>query len=465
MNATLSPIVEESLHVLSALVLEDGRLWGEAAEPWQKEDAIAVLDPESDTPNHFLTRSRGSSKTSDLAAIATSILLTQAPERARCYGLAADREQGKLLLNAFEGFVRRTVELAGAFDLQADRIIARHSGASLEILPADAASSWGLLPYFIVVDELAGWYTTQQPRRLWEAVSTAAVKRKECRMVVLTTAGDPAHWSYGILKLARIDPLWHTHEISGPSPWIDARRLEGERRRLTEASYRRLFLNEWTEGDERLTSLGDLELAQILDGPQAWRNEFPYAIGVDLATKRDRTAVAVCHAEPVLLRQDDEVPNVRVALDRMSVWQGRRDAPVNLTDVEAWIEQASLDYRAPVILDPYQGVLLAQRLRARGIPVTEFNFTSQSVGVLASTLYQLIRNRCLALPKDDPELIDELANVRLRETSPGVFRLDHDPDKHDDRAIAIALAAEVLMKPPPRTFVYETFDPAPISQY
>ena len=35
---------------------------------------------------------------------------------------------------------------------------------------------------------------------------------------------------------------------------------------------------------------------------------------------------------------------------------------------------------------------------------------------------------------------DELANVRLRETSPGVYRMDHDPDKHDDQAIALALA-------------------------
>jgi len=45
---------------------------------------------------------------------------------------------------------------------------------------------------------------------------------------------------------------------------------------------------------------------------------------------------------------------------------------------------------------------------------------------------------------DDPELIDELANLRLRETSPGVLRIDHDPDKHDDRAIALALAAHRL---------------------
>jgi hypothetical protein len=38
--------------------------------------------------------------------------------------------------------------------------------------------------------------------------------------------------------------------------------------------------------------------------------------------------------------------------------------------------------------------------------------------------------------------------VRLRETSPGVYRMDHDPDKHDDRAVCLALAAVWLLQLP-----------------
>jgi hypothetical protein len=45
----------------------------------------------------------------------------------------------------------------------------------------------------------------------------------------------------------------------------------------------------------------------------------------------------------------------------------------------------------------------------------------------------------------------KLAHVRLRETSPGVVRLDHDADRHDDRAISLGLAAVTLLdRPPPR---------------
>jgi hypothetical protein len=59
----------------------------------------------------------------------------------------------------------------------------------------------------------------------------------------------------------------------------------------------------------------------------------------------------------------------------------------------------------------------------------------------------LLRDRRLSL-FDDTELLDELGNVRLRETSPGVLRMDHDPDRHDDRAIALSLAALALVENP-----------------
>lgn len=81
--------------------------------------------------------------------------------------------------------------------------------------------------------------------------------------------------------------------------------------------------------------------------------------------------------------------------------------------------------------------------------IDEFTLSSSSVGRLASTLHLLIRNRALALP-DDPDLLDELASVRLRETSPGVLRMDHEPGAHDDRAIALALAAQQLLARPQR---------------
>jgi hypothetical protein len=51
----------------------------------------------------------------------------------------------------------------------------------------------------------------------------------------------------------------------------------------------------------------------------------------------------------------------------------------------------------------------------------------------------------VALP-EDPELLAELRNIRLRESSPGVYRLDHERGRHDDRAIVLAMAAGYLVE-------------------
>lgn len=131
-----------ALDVLGVLRLEDGRLWADAAHEWQLADARAVTA--GSTPFHFLTRGRGGSKTTDLAAVALALLVA-AEARSRSYWLAADREQGALAIDAAAGFVDRTPALRDALGLTASAVEAPASGARLDVLAADAASSWGLL--------------------------------------------------------------------------------------------------------------------------------------------------------------------------------------------------------------------------------------------------------------------------------------------------------------------------------
>jgi hypothetical protein len=77
------------------------------------------------------------------------------------------------------------------------------------------------------------------------------------------------------------------------------------------------------------------------------------------------------------------------------------------------------------------------------------------VGKLAIVLYRLLREHRLSIPADDA-LRDELLTVKLRESSPGITRLDHDSGRHDDRAIALAMVAEALETPDPSpSFVFD----------
>jgi phage terminase large subunit-like protein len=441
-------LTDRALDLVASLVLEDGRRWGEAAERWQWQDAAAVLDVQSSSPYHFLTRSRGGSKTGDLAAVAIAVMVVQAPLGARLYALAADRDQGRLLLDSIEGFIRRTPELGNLFDMTAFRVTGRETGVRLEVLSADAASAWGLRPYFTVIDELAQWPETPESKRLFEAIRTAAGKVNG-RMVILTTAGDPTHFAHELREHALADPLWRVHEVPGPVPWISPERLAEQRRGLPESSFRRLHLNQWVEAEDRLTTLEGLKACATLSGPVPFQPGLEYVIGLDIGVTHDRTAVAVCHAEPYTRREDErEFSDWRVIVDRVQAWQGSRDEPVLLAEVRAWVEAAVRSYGwATVITDPYQAISMAQELRQLGVRVEEFTFNAASNGRLATALHLLLRNRALALP-NDPGLLAELARVRLRETQPGVLRLDHDPGDHDDRAIAIALAAVRLLERP-----------------
>lgn len=433
------------LDLMASLVLEDGRAWGEAAHPWQRDDAAAVLDNRPDAARlHFLTRPRGGSKTTDLAAAALAVLLTQAPPRSTSHAYARDKDQAALLVAALSALAHRS-GLAGLLDLGPWGVVVRSTGARLVVESADAASAFGHIPFLVIVDELAQWPTTRGARTLWEAIVSGLPKRRDSRLVVLTTAGDPAHWSAAVIAAARTSPRWRVSEVPGPLPWADADDLAEQRRLLPASSYARLHLNQWTAAEDRLTDPDDLAACVTHSGPLDPDPRNRYVIGLDLGLKSDRTVLTVCHAEP---RPEAPSAPPRVVLDRIHVLAGTRDNPVQLADVEAATYEAARAYAAPVRVDPWQAVGLAQRLRSRTVNVQEWTFTPASVGRLAMTLHLLLREHRLALP-DDPELLDELANVRLRETTPGVFRLDHDAGHHDDRAVSLGLAALALTERAP----------------
>ncbi len=321
--------------------------------------------------------------------------------------------------------------------MDAYRVTNQRTEASVTIEASDDASAWGGKPPLTIVDEFAQWKTTAGPRALWDAIFSALVKDPLSRLAIITSAGDPAHWSYKVLLKAKASARWRVNEVPGPVPWFDDDDLAEQRDMLTTSRFIQLHLNQWAESENRLTSVDDLRACVTLDGALSPQRGVRYATGVDLGLKDDRTVAAVCHLD-----------GARVVLDRLQVWAGSRRKPVRIEDVKAWLLEAHRAFRAGVVLDPWQAVHLAQRLREQRVAVYEFAFSSQSVGRLAMTLYRLLRDRALALP-DDAELLDELANVRLRETSPGVLRMDHDPGQHDDRAIALALAAHHLINRPP----------------
>jgi phage terminase large subunit-like protein len=430
--------VAEALDLLYGLTLDNGRRWGEVATVEQRTLAAAVLVPGDGPRLVWLEGLKGYSKSTDTAGLSIARLATDFPPLAEGYVIAADLDQSNRLLDKARGLIARS-GLGGVLRVESHRLVNVKTGARMVALAADAPSAEGLLSPWFVCDEVPRWPNATSARAMWTAVFSSLPKWPGAQLVVLGHAGDPAHWSYKLRERARTSEAWLFGHIPGPTPWLSPADLEEQRAVLLPSEYARRHLNQWAAGEDRLTSredvtacVGDYDLLE----PQPRTR---YVGGLDVGLTHDRCVVTVAHQEA----------DGRVLVDRQHVWQGSRAQPVNLGEVEAFLRELWRAYRCPFRVDPFQAVHLAQRLRADGIPVEEFAFSSQSVGRLAVTLYRLLADRLLLLP-DDEDLVDELVNVRLRETAPGQYRIDHDPDRHDDRVISLALVAHRLAEKPAR---------------
>ena len=235
---------------------------------------------------------------------------------------------------------------------------------------------------------------------------------------------------------------WHVNEVPGPLPWVDEADLQAQG--LRDSEFSRLHLNIWTQSEDRLVSAVDLLAAAVLDGEQEPLTGVQYVMSVDIGLVNDRTVVCVGHSEPI---SSEPGAQRRVVLDSIKRWQGRRGKAVQIGDIEAYLALTARRYNnAKILADPWQAAGMIQRLKSQGVRAEEFPFTTTSTGRIGQALHLSLKNHLLWLPDDD-DLLTELGRVRLKETSIGQARLDHDSGGHDDQAVAIGmLVAELIGK-------------------
>lgn len=454
----------EALSWISRIVLDDsGKTWGSTAAEFQMVNAAEVLDPAAEVRQFFVPGVRGSRKTTDLAAIGLTVLALQAPGLSRSFVIGQDEDQARDLIDLAAEMIVRTPGLDALFTVTGLQIRNIRTGATLTALANDP-SAMGKRPYLIIADELAAWPDSKAAKKFWTAMVTAVEKVPGCRLIVLTNAGSPEHWAFKRYEVAVSSVHWRVLDVPAPLPWLDDAALQRARENcLTDAEFERLFLNIWTAEDSRMVDLETVRAcvtpARRPFAPERGRR---YVAGLDLGWKKDATVLIVAHCEPRAERwrrdlewlppssvdgEQQAVPLERlwkVVVDELRVWQGTRKNPVDLGRVEMEAAQVARAYGATLVYDPREFVRSGQALRASGVAAEEFTFTAQSKAVLTGTLIRLFREQALDLP-DDNELVEELVHLNLRETRGGTLTYDHDPGRHDDRATALALAAQHLL--------------------
>lgn len=430
-----------ALEVLYGLVLPDGRRWREGADPDRLSDAQAFLAPPGGHPRRYLNlRSRGRAKTLDAAGYAIAAMLT-APPGARLFAAAGDKDQAALLRDAAVGLIQRTPEITPAFSASQHEIRVPRSDVVLTVIAADAVTSWGLTPYMIVVDEWCQWPSSENPKKLWESLTTAIPKRPDSRLLVISTAGTPGSWQHLEFLAMLDDPAWRVSSLDGPAPWIDPAEIEVERRRLLPSAFARWWLNQWVDAEDRLAAGEDIDACATLAGDLGPQPNTRYVVGVDLAVKNDNVAIVVGH-------KADGV----VFADRVAVFSPPKKGEVDLADVEAFIAELAREFgrsRTTVMFDPYQAIGMRQRLTGRGVRCEDASMTAQGNNKRTLMLYRAFKDHGLRLPRQGSSmaadvLLDEARHLRLVETSPGVFRQDHQQGRHDDTMTALSLVVEFL---------------------
>lgn len=405
-----------------AIILENGKPFGEKIEAWQSED-FAALD--SDQYRHaYLERPRGHSKTGDIATEAVTELVLGPPGQ-RLYSCAADEDQARLLLEDVTGKFNRSPLLRSAVKVVRNEILIKATGSRLKVLSSDAPSAYGLRSDWIAIDELAEW----AKRGLWDSLWSATGKRPNCRTMCISSAGwDKTSICWEVRQIAEKEADWYFSSRGQCASWISPAWLEQQRRTLPAHVYARLHESRWVEGAGAFLTAEEVDKIFAYGLPQGLG---PVAIGLDLGVSGDRSAAAA-------VRCDRETGLVIV--EALLTWRPGKGAKIDLREVEEEVEILARRFDSRVVLDPWQGVLMGQRLQSKGVRVIEFNFTSENRKKLFGTLLDLIRNyRLRSKPHD--ELRRELLGLEVEETAAG-WRVDHKPGRYDDHVVAVALAAQ-----------------------
>lgn len=436
--------------------------FGDCADDWQREqtapmipavDTLAGLSalPYTGPWNFMQVLARGHNKSSHEAAIA-AFLLVASKRIIHGYILAADRDQGRLILQAMEDLIRLNPWLGTL--LKVTKNIISGPAGFVEVLPCDASSAMGLRGNFYICDEFVHWKRQKE----WTAIVTGLIKVQPTLFVAISNAGLKESWQHDAFLTARADPEhWCLFYREGTlATWQDPAQIARDRLLIPPSEARRLFDNVWIDPSEEHDYLRRSEvnacaaLGQHLGLIYRPRRQFGvsnYAAGLDYAPRRDRTALVVLHADAERV----------VRIDKLDVWQGAKEKPVQIADVEQWIKDVRQAFN-PVtwVIDPYQMESTIQWMQRQGMPVEPFAARAGAANFeMAQHLRALVADERLAWypgagdlkvvdkrtgVESTETLMDELVALRTKKMPYG-YRFDHENQKHDDRAVAIAMAA------------------------
>jgi phage terminase large subunit-like protein len=432
---------------------------------------------------------RKNGKTELAAAILLYGLVADGEMGAEVYSAGADRDQAGLVYGVAAQMVRNDPELAEACYIveSQKRIVHRATGSFYRAISAEAYSKHGFNASMVIYDELHA----APDRRLYDVLSTSMGGRQQPLFLVISTAGYDRHsilWElYSHAKKVQerpaIDPsflpiLYEAPEGADwtkPRVWQKANPALGDFRSLEELqtlaarakeipaqenTFRRLYLNQWTEQAARWIQMPAWDACLAPGGgPQALLGRRCY-VGMDLSTTTDLTAlVAVFPDEQgfdVLARffvpkeriaersRRDHVPYDEWA--RQGVLTSTPGAVVDYDVLRQVLKQWTAEFSLQMVaFDPWNATDLVSRLQQQdGLPCVSMRQGFASLSAPTKSLEQAILSRRLR-HDGHPVLRWNVSNVAVESDSAGNLKPSKTlSTERIDGVVALVMAVDIM---------------------
>ncbi len=410
-------------------ILDNLKAYGEC---WTDFQETFFFKPMQKYKYIYLEGGRGADKTGSISWSCLQDLIIGRHNQ-RVYFYSCDLEQSREDLADIENYLKRNPAIRWGITVQKDLILNKNKNSFIKIESSDDVSSFGKKPSRVICEEFCFW----KNKTLWDSIITSTGKIPDCQLIISSNAGwDYSSFQWQVREFARTESLkpdsdWYffTAPSSEEIPYISKKWIEMQRGILHPSVFQRLILNKWTQSSGDFILKDDLDKCISADLRQQFTGQkHEHFVGVDLGLVRDSTAIAIVHNE-----------GDTVFLDSINVWQGSRTSNVIIADIEDYLLECCLKFRIfDLSMDTWQLKGTAQKLTAKNLPCNEFLFTTTNLNRLTQNLYTLIKSGKLKI-YNDPELIKELLQVKLVQTSYGI-RINHEAGRHDDRVIALGIA-------------------------
>lgn len=313
------------VEIINKLTHTKGPFAGETfnLRPWQKRIIHQLFKIDRKTGKRarrmcLLMIPRKNGKTELIAALAIDGLLFDGEIGAEVYSAAADKDQAALAFNVAAQMIRNDPDLAARCDIldSQKRIVDHKTGSFYRAISAEAYSKHGFNASRVLYDELHA----APSRELWDVLTSSTGARAQPLTVAISTAGYDRHsilyelyaHAKNVAENPALDPaflpvifeapkdadwtdekVWHAaNPALGDFRSLDEMRTACARAReipAQENTFRRLYLNQWTEQASRWITMTAWDACQTPIDRATLRGRRCF-IGLDLSSTTDLTA-------------------------------------------------------------------------------------------------------------------------------------------------------------------------------